>query len=116
MSFQAGLRCWALISRLICYMTREHTAGWQGATSMADRFRITLGQLNPTVGDLAGNAALAREAWEAGRTAGADLVALPELFITGYNAQDLVMQRAFQLHVMTHIAKLDEDCAEGPAL
>ncbi|MGC1506069.1 MAG: NAD+ synthase [Sulfitobacter sp.] len=83
---------------------------------MADRFRITLGQLNPTVGDLAGNAALAFEAWQAGKDAGADLVALPEMFITGYNAQDLVMKRAFQLDVMTHIEKLAADCAEGPAL
>ncbi len=83
---------------------------------MADRFRITLGQLNPTVGDLAGNAALAREAWEAGRVAGADLVALPEMFITGYNAQDLVRRHAFQLDVMTHIEKLAADCAEGPAM
>ena len=83
---------------------------------MADRFRITLGQMNPTVGDLAGNAALAREAWEAGRAAGADLVALPEMFITGYNAQDLVMKRAFQLDVMTHIDALARDCADGPAL
>ena len=83
---------------------------------MADRFRITLGQLNPTVGDLAGNAALAREAWQAGKDAGADLVALPEMFITGYNAQDLVMKRAFQLDVMTHIEQLAADCADGPAL
>ena len=83
---------------------------------MADRFRITLGQLNPTVGDLAGNAALAREAWEAGRAAGADLVALPEMFITGYNAQDLVKKRALQLDVMTHIEALAKDCADGPTL
>ncbi|NEK22871.1 NAD+ synthase [Sulfitobacter sp. JBTF-M27] len=83
---------------------------------MADRFRITLGQLNPTVGDLAGNAALARDTWEAGKKAGADLVALPEMFITGYNAQDLVMKRAFQLDVMTHLEKLAQDCADGPAL
>ncbi|QFT58732.1 Glutamine-dependent NAD(+) synthetase [Sulfitobacter sp. THAF37] len=83
---------------------------------MADRFRITLGQLNPTVGDLAGNAALAADAWAKGKAANADLVALPEMFITGYNAQDLVMKRAFQLDVMTHIERLAEDCADGPAL
>ncbi|MGB3247140.1 MAG: NAD+ synthase [Sulfitobacter sp.] len=83
---------------------------------MADRFRITLGQLNPTVGDLAGNAALARQAWEAGKAAGADLVALPEMFITGYNAQDLVMKHAFQLDVMTHINALAAECADGPTL
>ena len=83
---------------------------------MADRFRITLGQLNPTVGDLAGNAALAREAWAQGRDAGADLVALPEMFLTGYNAQDLVMKHAFQIDVMRHLEALAADCADGPAL
>ncbi|WP_299957155.1 NAD+ synthase [uncultured Roseobacter sp.] len=83
---------------------------------MSDRFRITLGQLNPTVGDLRGNATLARKAWAAGREAGADLVALPEMFITGYNAQDLVMRRALQLDVADVIAQLAKDCAEGPAL
>ncbi len=83
---------------------------------MADRFRITLGQLNPTVGDLAGNAAKARDAWAQGKAAGADLVALPEMFIAGYNAQDLVMKHAFQLDVMTHIEALAADCADGPAL
>ncbi len=83
---------------------------------MADRFRITLGQLNPTVGDLAGNAALAARTWAEGKAANADLVALPEMFITGYNAQDLVMKRAFQLDVMTQIDQLAKDCADGPAL
>jgi NAD+ synthase len=83
---------------------------------MTSRFRITLGQLNPTVGDLAGNADLARDAWAKGKAAGADLVALPEMFITGYNAQDLVMKRAFQLDVMTYIDALAADCADGPAL
>jgi len=83
---------------------------------MADRFRITLGQLNPTVGDLAGNATLAARTWAEGKAANADLVALPEMFITGYNAQDLVMKRAFQLDVMTHIDQLAKDCADGPAL
>ncbi len=83
---------------------------------MADRFRITLGQMNPTVGDLAGNAAIAREVWAAGKAAGADLVALPEMFITGYNAQDLVMKPAFQLDAMRHIEALAQDCADGPTL
>ena len=83
---------------------------------MAERFRITLGQLNPTVGDLAGNAAQAAAAWAEGRDAGADLVALPEMFIAGYNAQDLVMKPAFQRDVMTHIETLAVACADGPAL
>jgi len=83
---------------------------------MAERFRLTLAQLNPTVGDLPGNAARARSAWEAGRTAGADLVALPEMFITGYNPQDLVLKPAFHQAAIAAIGALARDCAEGPAL
>src|SRR6056297_3524469 len=83
---------------------------------MADRFRLTLAQWNPTMGDLAGNAALARRAWEEGRAAGANLVALPEMFITGYNTQDLVMKPAFHQAAIAAIHALAEACADGPAL
>ena len=83
---------------------------------MSDHFRITLAQLNPVVGDLAGNAAQARAAGEAGREAGADLVALPEMFITGYNTQDLVMKPAFYTAAIEQVRQLAADCAEGPAL
>jgi NAD+ synthase len=83
---------------------------------MADRFRITLCQLNPTVGDIAGNAALARDAWEQGRAANADMVALPEMFITGYNAQDLVMKPVFHNAAIAAVEQLAIDCADGPAL
>ncbi|HHI69614.1 MAG TPA: NAD+ synthase, partial [Rhodobacteraceae bacterium] len=83
---------------------------------MSDKFRITLAQLNPTVGALADNAAKAFDAWEQGRAAGADLVALPEMFITGYQVQDLVMKPAFTADAMRHIDQLAADCADGPAL
>ncbi|SNR80758.1 NAD+ synthase [Puniceibacterium sediminis] len=83
---------------------------------MAERFRLTLAQLNPTVGDLVGNAALARDAWEQGRAAGADMVALPEMFIAGYNAQDLVMKPAFYTDAIQAVRALAADCADGPAL
>ena len=83
---------------------------------MADRFRITLGQLNPTVGDIPGNAAKARAAWEEGKAAGADMVALPEMFIAGYNAQDLVSKPAFHTAAMQAVGALAVDCADGPAL
>lgn len=83
---------------------------------MADRFRLTLAQMNPTVGDLEGNAALARRAWEAGGQAGANLVALPEMFITGYNTQDLVMKPAFHQAAIAKLEELAKDCADGPAL
>jgi len=83
---------------------------------MSDRFRVTLAQLNPVLGDLEGNAAKAREAWAQGRAAGADLVALPEMFIAGYNPQDLVMKPAFQVAAIEAVRRLAADCAEGPAL
>ena len=81
-----------------------------------DRFRVTLAQLNPTVGDLDGNAAKARAAWEQGRAAGANLVALPEMFITGYNTQDLVMKPAFHRAAMAVVEALAVEVADGPAL
>ncbi len=83
---------------------------------MRDRFRLTLAQLNPTVGDLAGNAAMARSAWEAAREAGSDMLALTEMFITGYNLQDLVMKPAFVADAIAHIESLATDCADGPAI
>ena len=83
---------------------------------MADRFRLTLAQLNATVGDLAGNAARAKAAWDAAREAGADMVAFPEMFITGYNPQDLVMKPAFHQAAIAGIEHLARDCADGPAM
>ncbi len=83
---------------------------------MTDHFRLTLAQLNPTVGDIAGNAARARRAWEAGRDAGADMVALTEMFITGYQTQDLILKPAFQQAARAALEALARDCADGPAL
>ena len=83
---------------------------------MADSFRIALAQSNPTLGDLEGNAELARGAWEAGRAAGAQLVALPEMFVTGYNTQDLALKRAFVAEAEFRLRELARSCADGPAL
>ena len=83
---------------------------------MPQTFRLTLAQLNPTVGALAANAALAREAWAQARDAGADMVAFPEMFITGYQTQDLVMKPAFARAAMAEVRALAEACAEGPAI
>jgi len=83
---------------------------------MANRFRVTLAQMNPTVGDLDGNAALARAAWERARADGADFIAFPEMFLTGYQLQDLVRKPAFAADVQRVLRTLAEDCADGPAL
>src|SRR5262245_14431994 len=57
--------------------------------------KIALAQLNPVVGDLAGNAAKLRKARAEAATQGADLVLYSELFITGYPPEDLVRKPAF---------------------
>ena len=83
---------------------------------MADAFRLTLAQLNPTVGNIDANAGQARTAWEQARDAGADMLALPEMFITGYDCQDLVQKPAFHQAALAAIEALAADCADGPAI
>ena len=83
---------------------------------MTARFRLTLAQLNPTVGALAANAALAVAAWQQAKAAGADMLALTEMFITGYQTQDLVMKPAFAAQAMAVLAALAVECADGPAI
>ena len=83
---------------------------------MTDRFRLTLGQLNATVGDLGGNAAKAKAAWAEARDADADMLALPEMFITGYQTQDLVLKHAFTRDAMAAVAALGEELTDGPAI
>ncbi|PJI92884.1 NAD+ synthase [Yoonia maricola] len=83
---------------------------------MTKILRLTMAQLNPTVGDIPGNADQARAAWAEGKAAGADLVVLPEMFLTGYQTQDLVAKPAFVADAMVHLLALAQDCADGPSL
>jgi len=57
--------------------------------------RIALAQLNPTVGDIAGNTKLIVGAIDRARDAGAQVVALPELAIPGYPPEDLLFKKSF---------------------
>jgi len=79
----------------------------------ADIFRITLAQLNPTVGDINGNAAKAREARAKAAADGADLVVLPELFIAGCPPEDLVLKPAFQSACRAAVEALARETADG---
>src|SRR6516165_3679436 len=86
-------------------------------TEAVQEFVITLAQLNPTVGDVAGNAAKARTARARAAADGADLVVLPELFITGYPPEDLVLKPAFQAACRSAIETLARETADGgPAM
>jgi NAD+ synthase len=83
---------------------------------MPERFRLCLAQLNPTVGDLSGNAEMARAAWAEAQAKGADMIAFPEMFLTGYQLHDLVKKPAFAMDVHRTMGELAAACADGPAI
>ncbi len=85
-------------------------------TDTISRLRIAVGQLNPIVGDVAGNRQLALDAWTEARDAGADLLVLTELFLSGYPPEDLVLKPSFQ-ETCRHAAEgLAADTKDGPAI
>src|SRR5947208_1016042 len=57
--------------------------------------RLALAQVNPTVGDIDGNARIVGDGIERARDAGADIVAFPELVVTGYPPEDLLLKPSF---------------------
>jgi NAD+ synthase (glutamine-hydrolysing) len=59
------------------------------------RIRVAAAQLNVVVGDLEGNATRILEAYETAEAAGCDLVVFPELTVTGYPPEDLLLRPAF---------------------
>ncbi|HLH96062.1 MAG TPA: NAD+ synthase [Xanthobacteraceae bacterium] len=82
-----------------------------------DQLAIAIAQLDPTVGDIAGNAAKARAARAAAAREGADIVALPEMFLSGYPPEDLVLKPALQAACRAKVEELAAETADGgPAL
>jgi NAD+ synthase len=59
---------------------------------------------------------MAREAWAEAKAAGADMIAFPEMFLTGYQLQDLVKKPAFAMDVQRVLGELAAACADGPAI
>ncbi|HZU56945.1 MAG TPA: NAD+ synthase [Actinocrinis sp.] len=59
------------------------------------QLRIALAQINPTVGDLAGNAALILDSARAAAAQGAHILATPEMGLTGYPIEDLALRPSF---------------------
>jgi len=81
---------------------------------MTDRFRIALAQLNPVMGDIAGNLARARAA--RAQAMAADVILFSELFITAYPPEDLVLKPACQADARAAVEELAKDTASGPAI
>jgi NAD+ synthase len=84
---------------------------------MSESIRIALAQLNPTVGDIAGNSALIRAARAEAAQAGADLIVFSELFLTGYPPEDLILKPMFQAAAAAAVRDLAKETAQdGPAI
>jgi NAD+ synthase len=81
--------------------------------SKPDVLRIAVAQLNPIVGNIAGNLAKAREARADAARQSADLVLFTELFIAGYPPEDLVLKPAFLRACERAVEGLVADTADG---
>ena len=70
------------------------------------KLRVALAQINPTVGDLAGNAALISKYTKEAVSASADIVVFPEMVLTGYPVEDLAMRASFRSASKSALAQL----------
>jgi NAD+ synthase len=84
---------------------------------MTDSLKVALAQLNPKVGDVAGNLAKVRAARAEAKRQGADVVITSELVLAGYFPEDLVLKPAFQRQCFEAVEALRADTKDGgPAL
>jgi NAD+ synthase len=81
---------------------------------MTDKLIIALAQMNPTVGGIATNLAKARK--EIAKLKHVDLVLFPELYISGYPPEDLVLRQSFVAACKTACEELAVEFAQGPAI
>jgi NAD+ synthase len=82
-----------------------------------NRLTIALAQLNPIVGDVAGNEQKARDARAEAARLGADIVMFTELFLAAYPTEDLVLKPAFQDVCRAACERLARETADGgPAM
>ena len=80
---------------------------------MTDRLRIALAQINPVVGDIGGNLGRIRAARKLAADAKADLLLLPELCLSGYPPEDLVLKPFFLDRLADAVAVLAAETADG---
>ncbi len=80
---------------------------------MTDRLSIALAQLNPTVGDIAGNVELIRKRRAQAAALSAELLVTTELVVSGYPPEDLVLKPAFLEEVRRAVEALAAETADG---
>jgi NAD+ synthase (glutamine-hydrolysing) len=70
------------------------------------KLRVALAQINPTVGDFAGNAALIQEAITSAQKQSAEIIVFPEMIVTGYPVEDLALRPSFQAASIAAVEKI----------
>jgi NAD+ synthase len=80
---------------------------------MTDTLKITLAQLNPRVGDVAGNMDKLRAARATASAEGADLLLTAELFVCGYPPEDLVLKPMFVAECRDAVEELARETSDG---
>lgn len=83
---------------------------------MKTHLNVTLGQINPTIGDLDGNIVLMLEVARKAHAAGTDVVVFPELSLTGYSPGDLLDDGLFQVRLASATQSLYHATNETPGL
>lgn len=83
---------------------------------MKNQFQLTMAQLNASLGDIINNSKQVYGAWHKAKEANSHMLILPEMFITGYQVQDLVMKPAFVQEAMFQVNELAKKCKNGPAI
>jgi len=83
---------------------------------MTDSVSIAIAQLDPTVGDIAGNLHRLKDAWQEAKAAHADLVVASELFVAGYPPEDLVLKPAFVDACEAAVREFARAAKDGPAV
>jgi NAD+ synthase (glutamine-hydrolysing) len=70
------------------------------------KLRVALAQINPTVGDLAGNGGLIAASVKSAQAQGANLIVFPEMIVTGYPVEDLALRPSFQAASMRAVQEI----------
>ena len=94
----------ALQTTLLLLSCKDHAE----RTIVKSCLRLALAQVNPTVGDLSGNAAKIVSYLRQAEKKQADIVVFPELVLTGYPPEDLILKPQFILDNMTEIGRISK--------
>lgn len=84
---------------------------------MKNKYNIYMGQVNPTVGDIVGNIGIVLELWKKSKQSKCDLLLTPELMVSGYPPEDLILKSSFMQKLQDNVYSLVKKTdSNGPAI